>query len=424
MAGPSCLTFPELEEEPEVLCLDSIPYRYQIYRSDFHPSSPDHNFDSDLFDPICGTAAGISGSDSTDLFDRENRVNFVMDLLQQRVEQSQVLTDRNEFVSEPIHESSFNVVERNGEMCIDSLVPELGLGLDMDDDSCGGFVVSDCGDEFFVARRDSTTENPGNLVDEDRFSGGLTVVGIESDSEEDENDLLGIELHSEEEEEDDYAAENVNDDDIAIPLYLSSFQLEDHRDGNDDFEWEEVDDSVDGGEVLSVMVDPEEEESASVMPVTGSEEDGGGERERGLGNLDWAVLLNVANLERSLETENDDHGDYIYTAEYELMLGQFAGVENGHTGRPPASKSITENLPSTAITEEDVLKNNALCAVCKDEIDIGELAKQLPCSHRYHGNCILPWLGMRNTCPVCRFELPTDDPDYERWRIQRATHFP
>ncbi|GAB4845345.1 hypothetical protein Ancab_038753 [Ancistrocladus abbreviatus] len=440
MAGVSYLPLPEIEEEEEedeepgeILTLGSIQYWSHIYASDSDPlSSFDHRpqipivqdtdiFDSDLMDRSQGPATDTSESDSIDLFDRENQVNFVLDLFQQRVEQSHVETDR--FVTEQIHESSFGVIEENGEMGIDCLESELGLGLALDfgledDDNCGGFIVSDCGDEFLVARRDSTTEGSGNLNDGDRFSGGLRVVGIESDSEEDENDLLGIDLHS----EDDYAADNVNDDDLSIPLYWDSFHLEDHRDGNDEFEWEEVDGRVDEREVLSAMVDPEEEESLSVLAIPGPEEEEGGERERGLGTLEWEVLLNVRNLERNPEIEGDGaaylghHDDYIYTAEYEMMFGQFGGDENGFIGRPPASKSVIENLPSVVMTQEDVLNNNALCAVCKDEIDVGEQVKQLPCSHRYHGECIIPWLGIRNTCPVCRYELLTDDPDYERRR--------
>lgn len=57
------------------------------------------------------------------------------------------------------------------------------------------------------------------------------------------------------------------------------------------------------------------------------------------------------------------------------------------------------------------------CAICKDEIVVAEeKVTRLPCKHYYHKECIVPWLGIRNTCPVCRYELPTDDLEYERKR--------
>ena len=35
---------------------------------------------------------------------------------------------------------------------------------------------------------------------------------------------------------------------------------------------------------------------------------------------------------------------------------------------------------------------------------------QLPCGHCFHGGCIRPWLLEHNTCPVCRHELPGEEP--------------
>ncbi|KAF2584887.1 hypothetical protein F2Q70_00037860 [Brassica cretica] len=87
--------------------------------------------------------------------------------------------------------------------------------------------------------------------------------------------------------------------------------------------------------------------------------------------------------------------------------------EAGIRGNPPAAKSVIEDLPVVELTLEE---GEVVCAVCKDEMIIEEEVKRLPCRHLYHGECITPWLGIRNTCPVCRFELPTDDLDYERQR--------
>ena len=61
-----------------------------------------------------------------------------------------------------------------------------------------------------------------------------------------------------------------------------------------------------------------------------------------------------------------------------------------------------------------------LCAVCKEAVQAGEVVSALPCSHAYHSECIRPWLEERNSCPVCRFELPTDDEEYEERRRGRS----
>jgi len=107
-------------------------------------------------------------------------------------------------------------------------------------------------------------------------------------------------------------------------------------------------------------------------------------------------------------------GDYVDARQFEMLLEQFAEDSNTTRGAPPAATSSVENLPSVVISTSNEINGGVTCPVCKDDMPIQTIAKQLPCMHLYHSSCILPWLSSRNTCPVCRYELPTDDTEYER----------
>ncbi|KAK1611484.1 hypothetical protein QYE76_035157 [Lolium multiflorum] len=102
--------------------------------------------------------------------------------------------------------------------------------------------------------------------------------------------------------------------------------------------------------------------------------------------------------------------------EFEVLPGHMVDAAVG--GAPPAARAAVEQLQVAVIGGEDAAQG---CAVCKDGIVQGELATRLPCAHFYHGDCIGPWLAIRNSCPVCRYELPTDDPDYEKQRARRCS---
>lgn len=106
-------------------------------------------------------------------------------------------------------------------------------------------------------------------------------------------------------------------------------------------------------------------------------------------------------------------GDYFLGPGLEQLIQQLAENDPNRYGTPPASKSAIENLPT--VTVDDELLNSELnqCAVCQDEFEKGSKVKQMPCKHVYHDGCLIPWLQLHNSCPVCRYELPTDDPDYE-----------
>nr|XP_012221571.1 PREDICTED: E3 ubiquitin-protein ligase RNF181 [Linepithema humile] len=82
---------------------------------------------------------------------------------------------------------------------------------------------------------------------------------------------------------------------------------------------------------------------------------------------------------------------------------------------PPASKEAVKNLPEIKIDSNETKQ----CPVCLKEFQTGDKAKSMPCGHTFHQECILPWLEKTNSCPLCRYELPTDDEDYEMYRKEK-----
>ncbi|EAZ16486.1 hypothetical protein OsJ_31957 [Oryza sativa Japonica Group] len=107
-------------------------------------------------------------------------------------------------------------------------------------------------------------------------------------------------------------------------------------------------------------------------------------------------------------------GDYFVGPGLEQLIEQLTENDPNRYGTPPAAKSALSTLPDVVVTDAMVAAaDGAECAVCKEDFSPGEGAKQMPCKHIYHADCIMPWLDLHNSCPICRFELPTDDPDYE-----------
>ena len=87
---------------------------------------------------------------------------------------------------------------------------------------------------------------------------------------------------------------------------------------------------------------------------------------------------------------------------------------------PPASRRFVFSLPEVVITKEDldVESTNAECAICLNEQKLGQSAARMPCGHLFCGECLRRWLAKSNMCPVCRYEVDTDFPEYEQRRLQ------
>ncbi|RLN00451.1 hypothetical protein C2845_PM06G14770 [Panicum miliaceum] len=63
-------------------------------------------------------------------------------------------------------------------------------------------------------------------------------------------------------------------------------------------------------------------------------------------------------------------------------------------------------LPETTVGEGGAGEEE--CAVCLEGYAAGDTVRTMPCSHGFHGHCIVRWLAASRLCPLCRFAMPAE----------------
>lgn len=141
-------------------------------------------------------------------------------------------------------------------------------------------------------------------------------------------------------------------------------------------------------------------------------------------------IINARNIIRPRNSSNllDLIMNFImiqnYNDDLENIINHLMMTDTNKYGNPPAAEKAIEKLEKCKI-DEIKLKEfgfENLCAICKEEFIINEDCLLMPCHHHFHRVCLLPWLKERNTCPVCRYELPTDDEDFEQRKKQKINN--
>ncbi|KAK9123937.1 hypothetical protein Sjap_013539 [Stephania japonica] len=138
--------------------------------------------------------------------------------------------------------------------------------------------------------------------------------------------------------------------------------------------------------------------------------DGGGGNEGGGERGGTFELYYDDGVSTGLRPLPPSMSDFLMGSGFDRLLDQLAQIEINGVGRfdhPPASKAAVESMPTIEILCSHIATETH-CAVCKEQFELGSEAREMPCKHIYHSDCILPWLSLRNSCPVCRHELPTD----------------
>ncbi|XP_008811773.1 probable E3 ubiquitin-protein ligase RHC1A [Phoenix dactylifera] len=109
------------------------------------------------------------------------------------------------------------------------------------------------------------------------------------------------------------------------------------------------------------------------------------------------------NARHGVRMRRANMADYFVGPGLENLIEQLA--QNDRRGPPPALPSAIEAMPTLKINQRH-LHGDSHCPICKEKFELGTEAREMPCKHIYHSDCIIPWLGQHNSCPVCRHELP------------------
>lgn len=73
-------------------------------------------------------------------------------------------------------------------------------------------------------------------------------------------------------------------------------------------------------------------------------------------------------------------------------------LQDNERRNKPCTKEFLSSLKLEPISET--------CSICMEGDNYDGI--KLSCKHSFHHKCIMPWLELNNTCPVCRKEFPTE----------------
>lgn len=89
-------------------------------------------------------------------------------------------------------------------------------------------------------------------------------------------------------------------------------------------------------------------------------------------------------------------------SQLEDLLHHILMNETSHSGAPPLSQQQIDSLTRIKITAEIDASIYGECCITQENFKVDDVVVPLPCGHNYQQESIVHWLGMHNTCPVCR----------------------
>ncbi|KAJ0161209.1 E3 ubiquitin-protein ligase SDIR1 [Colletotrichum tanaceti] len=131
-------------------------------------------------------------------------------------------------------------------------------------------------------------------------------------------------------------------------------------------------------------------------------------------DMELESATNVPTDDRSAESRGEDTQLGTGPVNVKNAEATTTTTTMGHTGMDNATKTAAGAVVATTTDaagsshpesggQED---ENLGCSICTEDFTVGEDVRVLPCNHKFHPNCVDPWLvNVSGTCPLCRLDL-------------------
>ncbi|PIA35296.1 hypothetical protein AQUCO_03500002v1 [Aquilegia coerulea] len=106
-------------------------------------------------------------------------------------------------------------------------------------------------------------------------------------------------------------------------------------------------------------------------------------------------------IEEGEEEEEDMHEDVDDDEVLREPLDMYE--QNGSYGFSLASANLIEKLKRYGIYHQT--DQDACCSICKEEFLQDSQVGEMPCSRVFHYPCIVQWLLIQNSYPLCRSKI-------------------
>lgn len=135
-----------------------------------------------------------------------------------------------------------------------------------------------------------------------------------------------------------------------------------------------------------------------------------------IASLPTRIISNPTTSSLNSKEEGLQEEEVVRELEVEVEEGSVAGQEVSSKAAASAPLATDLDLPSsssaTTPTNDSISCSSTsassstscsvdTCPICMDAMAPGHVAKNLPCLHAFHANCVDKWLRMSRRCPMC-----------------------